>query len=100
MSMLADWGRCYTGEVKADASAALGIISRRGLGKVRHLDTSFLWIQEIKAKRSIEFSKVLGASNTADLMTKHLAYAVMDKHFSELQLRRNQERPSAASKLK
>eukprot|EP00973_Karenia_brevis_P056701 7888525-Karenia_brevis.AAC.1 len=57
MSMLMDLGRAKSGTVKADASATLGIISRRGLGKIRHLDTSFLWMQEIKAKRGIEFQK-------------------------------------------
>ena len=29
-----------------DAPAALVIISRRGIGKVGHLDTNHLWIQE------------------------------------------------------
>eukprot|EP00973_Karenia_brevis_P083935 11646618-Karenia_brevis.AAC.1 len=53
MSLLADFGRHCGGVIKADASATLGIISRRGLGKIRHLDTSFLWLQEAKAKRSM-----------------------------------------------
>ena len=29
-----------------DASAALGIATRRGLGNVRHIEVSKLWIQE------------------------------------------------------
>ena len=29
-----------------DASAALGIVERRGVGRVRHLDVGSLWIQE------------------------------------------------------
>eukprot|EP00973_Karenia_brevis_P002461 333115-Karenia_brevis.AAC.1 len=60
MSMLADFGDKMKGIVMADASAALGIISRKGLGKVRHLDTSLLWIQEVKATRDVEFKKVDG----------------------------------------
>ena len=32
--------------VKTDASAAKGIASRRGLGKVRHIDVSQLWLQD------------------------------------------------------
>ena len=99
MSMLSDWGRTCSGVVKADASAALGIISRRGLGKVRHLDTSFLWIQETKAKRDIAFEKVKGEVNTADLMTKNLAYPRMIDLFSRLCLKKNQDRPSTAAKL-
>eukprot|EP00973_Karenia_brevis_P009927 1341112-Karenia_brevis.AAC.1 len=65
----------------ADASAALGIISRKGLGKVRHLDTSHLWIREVKATREMEFKKVDGKVNPADLMTKHLAQADLYRHF-------------------
>eukprot|EP00973_Karenia_brevis_P063752 8862914-Karenia_brevis.AAC.1 len=47
---LKDFGE-ETCRVYADASAALGIISRTGLGKVRHIDTAYLWIQEASAKR-------------------------------------------------
>ena len=32
--------------VHSDATAAIGIAKRRGLGKVRHLHTSDLWVQE------------------------------------------------------
>eukprot|EP00973_Karenia_brevis_P042827 5928207-Karenia_brevis.AAC.1 len=60
MSMLADLGDKMRVIMMADASAALGIISRKGLGKVRHLDTLHLWIQEVKATREMEFKKVDG----------------------------------------
>ena len=30
----------------SDATAALGISRRLGIGKIRHLDTSLLWIQQ------------------------------------------------------
>ena len=32
--------------IKSDASAAVGIVMRRGLGRVRHIDVAELWIQE------------------------------------------------------
>eukprot|EP00973_Karenia_brevis_P039986 5519561-Karenia_brevis.AAC.1 len=69
------------GVVMADASAAFGIISQKRLGKVRHLDTPHLWIQEIKATREMEFRKVDGKVNPANLMTKHLAQADLHRHF-------------------
>ena len=31
---------------RTDASAAIGIVPRRGLGRVRHLATTDLWLQE------------------------------------------------------
>ena len=55
------------GEVWSDASAALGIIYRRSLGKTRHIHTGHLWIQEIAARERLKFKKVLGRDNLADL---------------------------------
>ena len=59
--------------VKSDASAALGIVQRQGLGKVRHLDCSYLYVQQINAERLLKFEKVPGAQNPADLCTKGLS---------------------------
>ena len=33
-------------DVNTDASAAKGIASRRGLGKIRHIELSQLWLQD------------------------------------------------------
>ena len=32
--------------VRTDATAAMGMCRRLGVGKIRHLDTSLLWVQE------------------------------------------------------
>ena len=50
MSFLKDWGFDFVGKVLAVASAASGIISGEGLGKMRHIDTSYLWIQQINTR--------------------------------------------------
>ena len=68
--------------IYADASAAIGIIKRRGVGKVRHIRTQSLWLQEAHATRRLAFEKVDGTSNPADLLTKHLSEAVMEKHLN------------------
>ena len=34
-----------TMELQVDADAAIGIVGRQGLGKVRHLDFSYLWLR-------------------------------------------------------
>ena len=49
-----------TGKVLGDASAALGIIHRKGLSRTRHIDTGLLWIQQAAAERRLEYAKVLG----------------------------------------
>ena len=56
-----------------DSTAAGGIIHRAGLGKLRHFETGYLWLQAaVKAKR-LQVRKVLGTNNPADLFTKHLS---------------------------
>ncbi len=42
--MARDLGVSIGVNVKTDASAAKGIASRKGLGKVRHIDVSQLWL--------------------------------------------------------
>ena len=44
-SILKDMGVKLELEVLTDSSAAKGIATRRGLGKVRHVDTCQLWVQ-------------------------------------------------------
>ena len=56
-----------------DSSAAIGIGSRRGAGKVRHIDTSTIWLQAHVTSKNIELQKTPGETNVSDLGTKHLA---------------------------
>jgi len=53
-----------------DSSAAKSIASRTGLGKLRHLEIKFLWLQEIVRRKKIVLSKVRGDINPADVLTK------------------------------
>ena len=53
--ILNDYGISLRGQVSGDASAALGIISRKGLGRTRHIDTGVLWVQETAATKRFEF---------------------------------------------
>ena len=64
LSMMRDLGYVLQGEIWGDASAALGIINRNGLGKTRHIDTGLLWIQEVAAQQRFKFNKVLGTEQT------------------------------------
>ena len=69
MSLWEDVGETTRGHVMGDASAAIGIIRRMGLGKVRHLNTSWLWVQEKEASRELQYHEVKGSDNSADLFT-------------------------------
>ena len=54
MSLLKDFNYVVTGEVWGDASAALGIIHRRGRGCMRHIDAGLFWIQQTAAEKSLK----------------------------------------------
>ena len=53
-----------------DASAAKSVASRVGIGKIRHLDVKFLWIQEAVRAGKITIRKVRGVENPVDILTK------------------------------
>ena len=78
-SMAKDLGLDMQAELLVDASAGIGIASRRGCGKVRHLDTQYLWIQNYVTTGRLKLSKVQTKENYADLFTKHLPAADIQK---------------------
>ena len=84
ISMYKDFGTHMSGVVLGDASAALSIVARRGLGKLRNLDTNYLWIQEKAAKGDLNFKKVAGVDNGADLFTKTLSCDEIQSHIHKL----------------
>ncbi len=59
--------------VGSDSTAAKGTCSRHGLGKLKHLDLKFLWVQEAVRAKRVLIVKETTETNFADLMTKHLA---------------------------
>ena len=78
-SVAADLGFKLKIRVHTDASAAIGICRRRGMGKVRHLDVADLWCQEKIRTGAVELQKVLGTENPADALTKYLDRQSLDK---------------------
>ena len=76
---LADWGEEVKVRGMCDSTAAIGIVNRRGVGKIRHLDVGKLWVQELREEGSLEVKKVLGTENPADQLTKYLGPAEVDK---------------------
>ena len=56
-SMMRDFGVDLSIEIMTDASAAKGIPCMKGLGKVRHIEVSQLWMQDRVANGDIVFDK-------------------------------------------
>ena len=71
-AMARDFQKDISPWLYVDATAALGVAQRIGLGKVRHLETQSLWLQQAVRQRRLGLAKVLGTLNPADAMTKAL----------------------------
>ena len=82
--------------VHTDATAAIGIAKRRGLGKVRHLHTTDLWVQETVRNGDVALHNVLGAENPADIFTKYLDRTIMEAAMKKLDLHYMPGRAKAA----
>ena len=67
------------GEVFVDSSAAIGVVHRKGNGKLRHVRVGLLWIQEKVEDGEVDVKKILGDANPADLLTKNVPAAKVEK---------------------
>ena len=99
VSLADDLGITLRVRLHVDAAAALGILERQGVGRVRHLDIGVLWLQEQQLRRVVELTKVLGTSNPADLMTKHLAQESLNQYAGVLRYEFRQIRSATTARL-
>ena len=83
ISMARDLGQTCKLVLRTDSSAAKGISSRRGVGKVRHLHTPCLWVQQRVFKKELAVEKVPGPENVADMGTKPLNAAEIEKNLRQ-----------------
>ena len=74
-----DWNLQLEGSVFVDSSAALGVVARKGAGKLRHVRVGQLWVHEKSERGELHYEKVKGTNNPADAMTKLLARADLNK---------------------
>jgi len=98
-SMLIDLGMRGSITLYTDSSAARGIIHRAGLGKLRHLETGYLWLQAAVRAKKLQIRRVLGTENPADLLTKHLSSADMWKNIERLHMGPEEGRSEAVPRM-
>ena len=79
-----DLGQNVKLRMRMDAPAALGIAQRRGVCKVGHLDTGTLWLQEKQLKDILKIVKLQRGNNVADICTKNVRQALMEKHLTKM----------------
>ena len=95
-SLAEDLGITVDVKVRTDASAAVGICRRCGVGKVRHLAVGKLWVQEKLRAGEFELYKHPGAHNPGDILTKHVPTALIERHAEAMGLGFMEGRPDKA----
>ena len=86
-SIMQDLGYSLTVALSSDATAAIGMTKRVGLGAVRHLSTADLWIQQMVRHHRLKLEKWAGPQNPSDLMTKHLDRTTICSHLERIDMR-------------
>ena len=79
VSMAKDWGILLKGHVWMDATAGMAIGSRRGLGRVKHIDTAFLWVQDVINKGKVTLGKKDTKDMLADVLTKPTEWRTIER---------------------
>ena len=82
VQLAADWNIEVEGDVYVDSSAALGVVSRKGAGKLRHVRVGQLWVQEKNEEGELRYKKVRGTENPADLLTKPMTNTEIEKYIN------------------
>ena len=99
VTLMDDLGMKAKLQLHLDAAAAKGIVERKGLSKVRHIDVNVLWLQETCARKDIPLYKVSGELNPADMMTKHIGSAKIDKNTTTMEMGFPEGRSGKAAQL-
>ena len=83
-SHMRDLGLEFSLTLQSDSSAAKSFASRRGLGRQRHVQTRYLWIQNMVATSAFRILKVKGTENQSDILTKAIDRSTLDRHMRSL----------------
>ena len=83
-ALLEDFGIQLNLNIHSDSSAARGHVGRLGLGKMRHIQTRFLWVQERIREGHFGVVCIKRKKNPADLLTKPLTGAERDMDLARM----------------
>ena len=86
IAAMEEWGIEADLVVKSDAVAAIGMVKRQGLGRIRHIAVADLWIQQKSKEGAVHYMKLDGFKNTSDIPTKPVEAEVMGRHMQGLGL--------------
>ena len=97
--LLDDMGIEVKVQVNTDSSAAKSIASRRGAGRVRHIEVRELGVQDRVTKGELSVVKVKGEENVADGLTKHVDRQKMEQYMEACSMVRRSGRHELCPRL-
>ena len=65
--------------LESDSSAAISSQSRLGMGRMKHVQIKYMFLQQMVKSKLLSLKKVPGTENTADIGTKYLEKATFEK---------------------
>ena len=68
----------------SDSSAGRAMCMRTGLGRVKHLELRYLWLQQKVRDKEVLLAKVKGTENMADALTKYITEHDMLRHVRKM----------------
>ena len=83
-NLLKDWKVSASISMALDSSAALGLLRREGLGRAKHIELHWLWLQGVRREGRVSLCKIDGKVNPADLFTKPLTGPEIEQHVMTL----------------
>ena len=96
LAVAKDLGCSWDLVVETDATTAIGICRRRGLGKIRHLAVADLWVQDRVRSGDVVLRKVPGSENASDCLTKFVDRPLLLKHIARMGLYKEEGRAALA----
>ena len=82
----------YEIEIKVDSSAAHAFFHRRGVGRMKHIDSRILWLQDLIAAGGVRLKKIPRTQNLADMLTHTPSAKELEIFLPLMSLRRCSER--------
>ena len=82
----------YEIEIKVDSSAAHAFFHRRGVGRMKHIDSRILWLQDLIAAGGVRLKKIPRTQNLADMLTHTPSAKELEVFLPLMNLRRCSER--------
>ena len=82
--LMEEWGDQVHLENYCDSSAARGVVHRKGVGKLKHLEVKHMWIQEREKANDFKMLRVPRLNNVADVLTHKVTRKDLDNTLAKL----------------